>query len=142
MNLIIEDNFIDLQRKATHVLIQQNVIVSEREQVDTFLDKINEIKTVHIKLVADYKAVIETVVSFLQKSQTIEELVSISESINNLVATTTRLIQSFSDGKLKASFNNEVEIYNVLLNDIHEISVDIQNRIACDSEMMDLLDNL
>jgi hypothetical protein len=142
MNLVIEDNFIELQRKTTHMLVQQKVILSEREQVDTFLDKINEIRNSHIKLIVDYKTVIEIVVSFLEKSQTIEDLVSISESINNLVSTTVRLIRSSGDGKLKNCFVKEMATYDVLLHDLNDISTDIQNRIACDSEMMDLLDNL
>lgn len=142
MSLVIEDNFIELQREATHMLVQQKVLISERERVDTFLDKINEIRVSHVKLITDYKTTIEVVVSFLEKSQTIEELVSVSESINNLVSTTTRLIQSFGDSKLKNCFATEKATYNVLLHDINDISTDIQNRITCDSEMMDLLDNL
>jgi len=142
MNLVIEDNFIELQRETTHMLVQQKVLISEHEQVDKFLDKINEIRVSHVKLITDYKAAIEVVVSFLEKSQAIEELVSVSESINNLVSTTTRLIQSFGDNKLKDCFATEMATYNVLLNDINDISTDIQNRIACDSEMMNLLDNL
>ena len=142
MNLVIEDNFIELQRETTHMLVQQKVLISERERVDTFLDKVNEIRRNHVKLIADYKTVIEVVVSFLEKSQTIEELVSVSESINNLVSTTVRLIESFGNIKLSDCFVAEMATYNVLLADIKDISADIQNRIACDTEMMDLLDNL
>ncbi|MDB4902986.1 MAG: hypothetical protein JWQ63_2267 [Mucilaginibacter sp.] len=142
MNLVIEDNFIELQKKATHVLVEQKLILFEHGQVDTFLDKINEIRATHTKLIPYYKTVIEMVVSFLEKSQPIEELVSVSESINNLVFTTTRLIQSFAEGKLKDCFVNEIKEYNVLLNDINEILIDIQNRMTCDSEMTDLLNSL
>lgn len=117
-------------------------MLSERERTDTFLDKINEIRNTHTQLISDDGEAIETVVSFLKKSQPIEELILISESINNLVSTTKRLIQSFSEGKLNDCFNNEIEKYTILLDDINEILVDIQNRITCDSVMTDLLNSL
>jgi len=142
MNLIIEDNFIELQIKTTHVLIEQKIILSEQEQVDTFLDKISIIKDMHVQLIPSYKAVIEMVVLFLESSQPLKELVSVSESINNLVATTVRLIGSFNEGKFKGCFLNEISEYNVLVNDINEILSDIQNRITADREMVNLLNNL
>jgi len=68
-------------------------MLSERERTETFLDKINEIRNTHTQLISDDGEAIETVVSFLKKSQPIEELILISESVNNLVSTTKRLIQ-------------------------------------------------
>lgn len=142
MNLVIEDNLIELQRKTTHALIDQRVVLSEQEQIDTFLDKVNDIKVTHSKLIPEYAEAIEMVVSFLQKSQPIEQLISISESINNLVGTTKRLIKSFGEGRLKDCFINEVKAYKLLLSDLNEILGDIQNRITDDKEMADLLNSL
>jgi hypothetical protein len=142
MNMVIEDSFIELQKKTTHALIDQRVVLSEQEQIDTFLDKINNIKATHSKLIPEYGEAIEMVVSFLQKSQPIEQLISISESINNLVGTTKRLIKSFGEERLKDCFINEVKAYKLLLSDINEILGDIQNRIADDKEMADLLNSL
>jgi len=142
MKMVIEDSFIELQKKTTHALIDQRVVLSEQEQIDTFLDKINNIKTTHSKLIPEYAEAIEMVVSFLQKSQPIEQLISISESINNLVGTTKRLIKSFGEDRLKDCFINEVKAYKLLLSDINEILGDIQNRIADDKEMADLLNSL
>jgi uncharacterized coiled-coil DUF342 family protein len=142
MNLAIEDNFIELQKKTTHALIDQRVILSEQEQIDTFLDKINHAKITHSKLIPEYNEVIELTVSFLQNTQPIEQLISVSESINNLVGTTKRLIKSFGEAKLKDCFINEVKEYKLLLSDINEILDDIQNRIADDKEMADILNDL
>jgi hypothetical protein len=142
MELVIENSFIELQKKTTHALIDQRIVLSEQEQIDTFLDKINGIKATHIKLIPEYGEAIEMVVSFLQESQPIERLISISESINNLVGTTKRLIKSFGEGRLKDCFINEVKEYKLLLSDINEILGDIQNRIAGDKEMADLLNSL
>ncbi len=142
MNLVIENNFIELQKKTTHVLIDQRVVLSEQEQINDFLDKINDIKATHSKLIPEYEGVIEMVVLFLQNAQPVEQLISISESINNLVGTTKRLIKSFGEGKLKDCFINEVKVYKLLLGDINEILNDIQYMIADDKEMADLLSNI
>ena len=142
MNLAIENNFIELQKKTTHVLIEQKIILSEQEKVDGFLDRINLIKLTHSKLIPDYRIVIEIVVSFLEKYQNVEELIAVSESINNLIGTTTRLIYSFGEAKLKSCFVDEIQEYDILLNDINEILSDIQNRISSDHEMTDILNSL
>ncbi len=142
MNLTIEDNFIELQKKTTHVLVEQKLALFQQNKVDSFLDKINEIKRIHAELIPYYGEVIELAVSFLQKSQPVEDLISISESINNVVATTVRLIQSFQEGNLKACFMEEITAYAVLLDDIEEILSDINNRVNYDSEMAGLLDSL
>jgi hypothetical protein len=141
MNLIIEDNFIDLQKKAMHLLVQQKAMFSEEERISAFLDKSSGIRNAHTELIAGYYIVIELVVTFLEKSHTTEELTSILESINNLVVT-INLIKSFSDDKLRDRFVSEIKAYEIILSDINEISIDIKNRIACDSEMEGLLNFL
>ena len=142
MDLVIENKFIELQRKTTHVLVDQKVMLSDQKKIDMFLDKVIDAKNTHAKLIADYRIAIEIVVSFLEKSQPVEELVSVAESINNLVATTSRLIGSLGEARLKDCFAAEIKEYQILLNDIDEILADIQNRINHGQEMMDLLDSL
>lgn len=139
MSLVIEDNFIELQRETTRVLVLQKVILSEEEENDIFLDKVNATKKEHTDLLSNYSDLIEKVVLFLEGTHSVENLISVSEAINNLVDTTKRLIKSLSEEKTRQCFNHEVIEYTILLNDIREISFDIVNRTMVDHEMSNLL---
>ncbi len=142
MSSIVERNFYKLQSRTTHVIIEQKVLLSEQQQVNNFLDRINSAKSDHVHLIADYKTAIEWVVSFLENSKTKEELITVAEAIHNLVSTTKRMIKLLGEGKTKNSYNSEIKIYKVLLNDINDILEDINNRITDDAEMANLLDSL
>ena len=142
MSTVIEKDFLELQQQTTHVLVGQKVLVSEEERIDSFLDKINEAKATHKALIPNYRSVIEAVVEYLESDRTIEELITISESINNVIATTRRLIKSLSVGKAKECFIHEMKEYKILLHDIIEILEDIEIRVSGDKEMNDLLANV
>jgi hypothetical protein len=142
MTNVIENNFIDLQKKTTHVLIEQKVIISEQELIDSFLDKVNETKKTHAELIPEYRSVIEIVVKYLSEDRNTEELITISESIISLVATTKRLIKSFDDQIFKGCYSNEVKEYKLLVGDINEVMVDIQTRLDGDNELSDIMNNL
>lgn len=139
MSLVLENNFIELQRKTMHVLVEQKVLSSEQDNIDTFLDKVNEVKKDHIELFPEYKSVIEEVVLDIAKDLPKEKLISISESLKTLVSTTKRVVASLSDAKLKDCFLGEVKEYRLILSDVQEITYDVENRISGDSEMSDLL---
>jgi len=141
MTNVIENNYIELQQKTTRVLVQQQVFLSEQEIIDKFLDTLNGIKASHVKLIADYKEVIAYTVEYLSESRSINDLTLVAESINNLVDTTKRLIKSFENVRFNGSFSTEVKQYKVLLDDIHEIFIDIQTRISNDKELSDLLND-
>lgn len=141
MTNVIENNYIELQQKTTRVLVQQQVFLSEQEIIDKFLDTLNGIKASHVKLIADYKEVIAYTVEYLSESRSINDLTLVAESINNLVDTTKRLIKSFENVRFNGSFSTEVKQYKVLLDDIHEIFIDIQTGISNDKELFDLLND-
>jgi hypothetical protein len=142
MNTVIENNFFELQKQTTHVIVEQKVIVSEQEEIDNFLDKIINAKEDHKRLVSMYRETIEVVVSYIESSREKSDLLLLTESIHSLVATTKRLIKSFGDGKLKECFLSQIKEYKLLLADINEVLLDIENRITGDKEAHDLLEAL
>jgi hypothetical protein len=142
MERMMEESFIALQTKTTHVLIDQRVVLTEQDKTDIFLDKINDIKSTHSKLIPEYAEIMDKVASFLQNPQPIEQLILISESLNNLVGTTKRLTKSLGEGRLRSCFIAEMEDYKNLVNDINKRLDDIQNLIVADKEMEYLLNSL
>ena len=140
MTTTIEKNYIDVQTKTTHVLVDQKVILSEQELIDGFLDKILETKKAHSNLICEYKNVIDLTVSYLSESRPVSELLLLSESIHNLVSTTKRLITTFNDKRFNGAYVSEAREYNVLVQDIEEIHCDVQGRIKNDKKISDLLD--
>lgn len=142
MTTVIEKNFIDLQQKTTHVLVEQKTIVSDQEIIDNFLDKIIETKKEHAQLIIQYKDVIESTVEFLSESRSTGELMLLTESISNLVTTARRLITSFEDTAFKGTYLAEAKEYKILVSDISEIKIDIEGRIKKDKRIADLLDEL
>lgn len=141
MSSVVERNFYKLQSRTTHVIIEQKVLLNEPEQINNFLDRVNTAKADHSKLISEYHAAIEWVVSFLEDTKSKEELFTVAEAIHNLVSTTKRMIKLLGEGKTKGCFNNEIKVYKILLNDINEILEDINNRITTDAEMVNLLAN-
>ena len=137
--LVIEKNFLELQKRTTHVLADQKVLISEQEQIDIFLDKINAIKKDHSAIIKEYSTLIDGLVGYLCESRPIEELAAISECIQTIINVSERLISSFNEGKFKDCFHSQLEEYNTLVDDIREILLDIENRISGDKEMEDLL---
>ncbi len=142
MTTVIENNFIDLQQKATHVLVEQSVIISKQDAqkiIDGFLDEITGTKKTHLKLIPEYHAIIELVASYLSKTHSVEELIMVSESINNLVSTTKRMIKSFENEGFRGCYSSEIKTYKLLIKDLQEILIDIKNRLQSDREMEELL---
>jgi hypothetical protein len=142
MSTVIEDNFLSVQKKTNHVLIEQRVILSEQEMTDGFLDKVNKTKKAHSELILGYRNLIDSTVEFLSESRSISDLTLIAESINNLVDTTTRLIGTFSDPRFKNCYLSEAKEYRLLMEDIQEVLVDVQGRISNDKKLIDLLDSI
>lgn len=140
MTTTIEKNYIDVQTKTTHVLVDQKVILSEQELIDGFLDRILVTKNAHANLISEYKNVIEITVTYLNESRSVNELLLLSESIHNLVSTTKRLITTFNDRRFNGAYVSEAREYNVLVQDIQEIYSDVQGRIKNDKKIADLLD--
>ena len=139
MTTVIEKDFIELQTKTTHALVEQKVIVSEQEIVNNFLDKINQTKKEHALLIKQYDDVIETTVEYLSDERTPAELFLLTESISNLINTTKRLILSFENEVFKGAYLAEVKQYKTLVDDINEIRSDIEIRLNKENKLSDIL---
>jgi hypothetical protein len=142
MTSVIERNYNEVQKKTTHVLVEQKVILSEQELIDGFLDKLNESKILHAKAIPEYRALIDMTVEFLSESRNVSELVLLSVSIESLIDITKRLIHTFGDARFNNFYSTEVKEYKMLMSDIQEILIDVQGRISNDKKLMDVLNNL
>jgi hypothetical protein len=142
MTSAIENNFNAIQKKTSHALVEQKVILSEQEMIDGFLDKLTETKKDHIKLIKEYRNLIDTTVDYLSESRNVNELISLSVAIESLIDITKRLINIFDDTRFNDFYLNEVKEYGMLMNDILEILVDVQGRVSNDKKLMDLLDSI
>lgn len=142
MTSVIEQDYIEIQQRATHVLVEQKVILSEQELIDGFLDKLNESKTLHSKAFPGYRELIDKTVNYLSESRNVNELVRLSVAIESLIDITKRLIHTFGNKRFNNFYSMEVKEYRILMGDIQEILIDVQGRISNDKKLIDILDTI
>ena len=142
MSVLIKDELINIQSKTTLVLVGQQVILSEQEQINGFLDKINEIKSCLESLRPEYSHLIESALTFVRMNENTKAYIMIREGLLSVETLTERLIQALSNKRYKECYNAELEIYNILKSDLMEVIQDLEYKIAGDSEMTTLLNSL
>jgi len=142
MTSVIERSYIEVQKKTTHALVEQKVILSEQEIIDGFLDKLSETRKHLTKAILEYRELIDSTVEYLSESRNVSELVLLGVSIESLIDITRRLIHVFGDAKFNNFYSIEVKEYKMLMGDIQEILIDVQGRISNDKKLLDILDSI
>jgi hypothetical protein len=142
MDTLIQNNFFNVQTKTTNVLIEQQVIISEQELIDGFLDKINEVKRHLESLFPEYAKLIENTLAYIRKNETKETYIAVYENMHPLIEVTNRLILALSSGKFKECYFYWIEQYEILKSDLNEILEDLRQKIDGDIELSDLLNSI
>ena len=139
---IIEDKVLDVTIKTKHVLIEQQVIISEQELIDGFLDKINEVKNELESLFPQYSNLIENTLSYIRRNENKEVYITVYENILPLIELTNRLIAALSNERYKECYTYWIEQYGILSNDLNEILEDLRLKIDGDHNLSDLLNSI
>ncbi len=139
---IIEDNVLDVTIKTKHVLIEQQVIISEQELIDGFLDKINEVKSELESLFPQYAQLIESTLSYIRSHETKEVYITVYENILPLIELTNRLIAALSNKRYKECYTYWIEQYTILSSDLNEILEDLRLKIDGDGNLSALLNSI
>lgn len=142
MAFSIEDSAVDLQKKTTHVIVDQKVILAKKDFND-LLDDILLLQKQMTGLSADLEKFIDTTVSYINKNENNETYIFIHELLIPISQVTDRLLISIkSQGKLEECFEAFVEPFELLLSDLNEIIDDLRYKIEGDQEMNELLSSL
>lgn len=128
--------------KTSEIFAKQSVL-SEEDIVNNWLDRVNEIKKDLKTLYLEFDPYLEKAVEEISGDINKQGLIVRNEYINNLKRSISKLITTIEKKpKTNSSFKSDKEIIKVFLNDLQEISKDIDRRIHPSEEVDKLLSEL
>jgi hypothetical protein len=142
MDPSIEKNAVALQKKTTHVIVEQKVILAKRN-IDGLLDEVLVLQKHMQGLAKDAANFIDTTVSYINQNENNESYIFVHELIIPVSQIIERLLKSIkASGKLEECFREFVDPFEILLSDVDEIIDDLRYKIEGDQEMNELLSSL